>query len=115
VIEDIEGFIAAVVRIGTHVGDLRYFRVLPRIGESVEHRSDVDPRGTRDSYRVVDVWHWAWHPTKTELMDDVPTIVLEDPRHSGELRPEVEPQVLRLHPDDIELLAERIAEELKRP
>jgi hypothetical protein len=60
-IEEIDGFICVMVQIGDHVGDLRYFRVVPRIGESVEH---VYLQHGQRSYRVVDVWHEARHPTR---------------------------------------------------
>jgi hypothetical protein len=108
-IEEIDGFIPAMVRIGTHMADLRYFRVLPRVGESVEHVDGADLRHGTLSYRVVDIWHDAWHPTDAEDLNGCPTIILDDPQHprAGE------GEVLRLHPDDIVLLAQRIAEELK--
>jgi hypothetical protein len=108
-IEQIDGFIPAMVRIGTHMADLRYFRTLPRIGESVEHVDGADMRRGHLSYRVVDVWHNAWHPTDAEDLNGCPTIILDDPQYPRATGSEV----LRLHPDDIDLLAARIAEELK--
>jgi hypothetical protein len=91
------------------MADLRYFRVLPRIGESVEHLDGAISRRGRRSYRVLDIWHNAWNPEDAEDLNELPTIILDDPAH-----PELdEPQPLRLHPDDIDLLAERIAEHLR--
>ena len=91
------------------MADLRYFRVLARIGESVEHVDGARPHGGHHSYRVLDIWHNAWHPEDAADLSTLPTIVLDDRAHPRS----VGVQPLRLHPDDIDLLAERIAGELR--
>ncbi len=109
-IEEIDGFIPALVKIGTHMADLRYFRVLPRVGESVEHVDGADPLGGHTSYRVVDVWHTAWHPTAAaEDPSGCPTIVLEDPRWPTSTD---RPSSPRLSREDVDLIVARIVEEL---
>ena len=109
-IEEIDGFVPALVQIDIQTADLRYFRALPRIGESVTHVEDTNLSGGSTSYQVRDIWHIAWHPEHAAGQGNLPTIVLIDP-DDPRLH---ELQAARLHPDDIDLLAERIAEELAR-
>ncbi len=110
-IEEIDGFIPTLVMIGDHVEDVRYFRVLPRIGEAVQHVDGGDPRRGCRGYRVVDIWHYAWHPTDASDADGYTTIVLDDPQHPGTYGGDAGP---RLHEDDIDLLATRIAQKFEQ-
>lgn len=67
-----DGLIPALVRVGQQTGQLRYFSVLPRTGEWVNHA----PRGwPRDDYEVEWVLHWSWDPDDTH--DRRPDVTVE--------------------------------------
>ncbi|RZT84885.1 hypothetical protein EV383_1742 [Pseudonocardia sediminis] len=67
-----DGLVPALVRVGQQKGQLRWFRVIPRTGEWVNHA----PRGwPRDDYEVEWVLHWAWDPD--EPVDERPEVTVE--------------------------------------
>ena len=111
--EEIEGFIPVIVQIGDHLADLRYVRVLPRIGEAVVHVDGAGTRRDEQAYRVVDIWHGAWHPERAPDVSRYPTIVLDDPREPGTYGREAGRR-LNLDDHDIDLLATRIAERFEQ-
>ena len=67
-----DGLIPALVRVGQQTGQLRYFSVLPRTGEWVNHAPHGWPR---DDYEVEWVLHWSWDPDDTH--DRRPDVTVE--------------------------------------
>ncbi|MDN5915341.1 MAG: hypothetical protein L0I76_09580 [Pseudonocardia sp.] len=66
------GLVPALVRVGQQKGQLRWFSVIPRSGEWVNHA----PRGLpRDEYEVEWVLHWAWDPEGPD--DGRPEVTVE--------------------------------------
>ncbi len=67
-----DGLVPALVRIGRQPGQIRWFSVIPRSGEWVNHA----PRGVpRDDYEVEWVLHWAWDPD--DPVDERPEVTVE--------------------------------------